>query len=156
MIFDIEKALAGHPVKLRNGRKAFITKRVTGKLNSDNYLLGYSLTKRHTPINLSWDIDGINIYYKQPFFRECITMFDIICMWDTPDIPEILHYEIEDEKQWIEKLSALAQKEPKDSPLYRERLEQITESQSYIKKLETCQKILEKPYERNKNQPFGL
>lgn len=80
--FNLEKALAGEFVKLRNGNKALITYCVPEKYkyadgSSSHYpLQGIMFDKFDNVLNTytMWRINGMHTYYEHPY--------DIISMWE--------------------------------------------------------------------------
>lgn len=79
--FDLERALAGEPVMLRNGNKAFVKFQVPEEYLDVNYpLIGYqvyednSIGHRHWTITGSWSMESDD--------RDS---FDIIGMWKEPE-----------------------------------------------------------------------
>lgn len=75
--FDLERALAGEPVKLKNGRKAYIL----GKVKDPNVkycLIGYIAGSGANTTPESWDLTGgagINFAYRD---------ICIVGMWEEP------------------------------------------------------------------------
>lgn len=82
--FNLEAALNGEPVKLRNGQKAYIKYNLLDEIKSLNVkvgmypLVGYRLEYNYIN-NTSWDVLGIAKYRAT---RE----YDIIGMWEEPKI----------------------------------------------------------------------
>ncbi|MBV7387906.1 hypothetical protein KRX11_04485 [Pasteurellaceae bacterium TAE3-ERU1] len=70
--FDLEKALAGEPVRLRNGNKAFILHKLDKA--SRDHLLGYFVDKTNGDVPCRWDLSG----------NGDIHLRDIIGMWQEP------------------------------------------------------------------------
>ncbi|WP_052119481.1 hypothetical protein [Gallibacterium genomosp. 1] len=75
--FNLEKALAGEPVILRSGDKAFIKYKIPEEYHSLYPLQGFSIDKDGAVYVLSWGTDGINDYTGE-------TDVDIIGMWEEP------------------------------------------------------------------------
>lgn len=82
--FDLDAALNGEPVMLRNGYKAYIKYNLLDEIKSLNVkigmypLVGYRLECNYIN-NTSWDVLGISKYRAT---RE----YDIIGMWEEPKI----------------------------------------------------------------------
>lgn len=76
--FDLEKALAGEPVKLENGLKAYITGKVKDEYNTKYCLVGYVVSGDVDVTLESWDITGsagLNLKYREQ---------SIAGMWEEP------------------------------------------------------------------------
>ncbi|MEH8048073.1 MULTISPECIES: hypothetical protein [Gallibacterium] len=79
--FDLYKALAGDPVKLRNGKKALVVNKVPTYIDANNPLIGYVVNKEHDKIEpITWTSEGS--FHSQSI----IDAFDIIGMWEDPRI----------------------------------------------------------------------
>ncbi|GJH43123.1 pyruvate kinase [Pasteurella canis] len=77
--FDLEKALAGEPVVLRNGYKAFIAKSIpTEHVKKEGELIGYLVEDSKFHSCATWTKDG----KYNPCFSSHI--YDIIGMWEDP------------------------------------------------------------------------
>ena len=77
--FNLEEALAGVPVKLRNGKKAYVIGRVPDGINIDYPLLGF-IENPHGELTANaacWALSG-NIYANTE------NGTDIIGMWEEP------------------------------------------------------------------------
>ena len=79
--FNLEEALSGTPVKLRNGKKAYVIGRVPDGINIDYHLLGFCFTTNPTgelTANAAcWALSG-NIYANTEHGT------DIVGMWEEP------------------------------------------------------------------------
>lgn len=77
--FNLEKALAGEPVILRNGNKAFVKFEIPNEFNSDEYckVVGFRLNDENSAVKLDWNKEGR--YYSHSEYG-----FDIIGMWQEP------------------------------------------------------------------------
>lgn len=75
--FDLDKALAGEPVVLRNGLKAYIKHNLEDyqELDFDFPLRGYLISEGYA-FERSWTIDGLS------FLAE--SEYDVIGMWEEP------------------------------------------------------------------------
>ena len=89
--FDLEKALAGEPVRLREGKKAFVIGRIPegfidsrGEENSSP-LRGFAVNNDNVIVHpsLSWDTAG-------QYLCDALSMDDIIGMWEESINPEDL------------------------------------------------------------------
>lgn len=86
--FDFKAALAGEPVKLRTGKKAYVVGKIPSNLTyPDNELLDYPLigvilNKNGclTGVEVRWTING------KVFEDGKMHDADIICMWEDPKI----------------------------------------------------------------------
>ena len=81
--FDLQEALNGAPVKLRNGNKAFITFNLSNLKDwskvTDRPLIGYSLNKSESLEDLhSWTLCGWSMGGSN--------LFDIVGMWEEPEL----------------------------------------------------------------------
>ncbi|MFC1186450.1 pyruvate kinase [Pasteurella multocida] len=77
--FDLEKALAGEPVVLRNGYKAFIAKSIpTEHVKKEGELIGYLVEDSKFHSCATWTKDG----KYNPCFSSHI--YDIIGMYEEP------------------------------------------------------------------------
>ncbi|MHB9991730.1 pyruvate kinase [Pasteurella multocida] len=77
--FDLEKALAGEPVVLRNGSKAFIAKSIpTEHVKKEGELIGYLVEDSKFHSCATWTKDG----KYNPYFSSHI--YDIIGMYEEP------------------------------------------------------------------------
>lgn len=95
--FDLEKALQGEPVMLRNGDKAFIFKNILGTPILD-FKLDYPLIGmiHNHPVTQTWSLDG-----RISSCNDCAPG-DIVGMWEEPkisieDLPKPFSPEIGDE-----------------------------------------------------------
>ena len=70
--FDLEKALSGEPVVLRNGDKAFVFKLLQNK-NLKTPLIGYHINSSGAEFGITWTINGD--------YSACTNENDIIGMW---------------------------------------------------------------------------
>ncbi|HDR0635819.1 pyruvate kinase [Pasteurella multocida] len=75
--FDLEKALAGKPVVLRNGNKAFVKFVLENPLYEDNQVVGFHIDDEGNEEGINWRKDGIHI-------PNVNSMYDIIGMWEEP------------------------------------------------------------------------
>ncbi|WP_424411178.1 pyruvate kinase [Pasteurella sp. PK-2025] len=75
--FDLEKALAGEPVVLRNGNKAFVKFVLENPLLEDDQVAGFHIDKEGKEEVTSWSKNGIHI-------PNINGMYDIIGMWEEP------------------------------------------------------------------------
>ncbi|MFK3559240.1 pyruvate kinase [Pasteurella multocida] len=73
--FDLEKALAGEPVVLRNGNKAFVKFVLENPLYEDNQVVGFHIDDEGNEEGINWRKDGIHI-------PNVNSMYDIIGMWE--------------------------------------------------------------------------
>lgn len=74
--FNLEEALAGKPVKLRNGDKAYVIKHILNPTNKNYALIGYrehANNGKEEP--LSWDVSG-------KYFHNYQQNADIVGMWE--------------------------------------------------------------------------
>ena len=83
MSFDLQEALNGAPIKLRNGNKAFITFNLSNLKDwikvTDRPLIGYSLNKSESLEDLhSWTLCGWSVGGSN--------LFDIVGMWEEPEL----------------------------------------------------------------------
>ena len=81
--FDLQEALNGAPIKLRNGNKAFITFNLSNLKDwskvTDRPLIGYSLNKSESLEDLhSWTLCGWSMGGSN--------LFDIVGMWEEPEL----------------------------------------------------------------------
>lgn len=74
--FDLEQALAGEPVVLRDGSKAFV-RHLEEDLTVDAHhqLTGYHLTKRAGNKLTTWCLDGSYARQKEPCSRDIVGMY---------------------------------------------------------------------------------
>ncbi|MBE2898120.1 hypothetical protein KRX11_10230 [Pasteurellaceae bacterium TAE3-ERU1] len=77
--FDLEKALAGEPVKLHGGHKAFILGVIPDTYKCDYKLLGYFIDESGSVWNGSWNEQG---ELRNSFMKE---KFNIVGMWEEPN-----------------------------------------------------------------------
>lgn len=77
--FDLEKALAGEPVVLRNGLKAYIKHNLEDyqELDFDFPLRGYLISEGYA-FERSWTIDGLSFLVE--------SKYDVIGMWEEPKL----------------------------------------------------------------------
>ncbi|WND46626.1 pyruvate kinase [Pasteurella multocida] len=75
--FDLEKALAGEPVVLRNGNKAFVKFVLENPLYEDNQVVGFYIDDEGNEESINWRKDGIHI-------PNVNSMYDIIGMYKEP------------------------------------------------------------------------
>ncbi|WP_066421717.1 hypothetical protein [Gallibacterium salpingitidis] len=75
--FDLEKALAGEPIKLQDGYKAYIVHKLE---NNEIILLGYYIDDDGMKIPAWWNDDGS---YEDKFEDN----LDIIGMWEDHELP---------------------------------------------------------------------
>lgn len=75
--FDLEKALAGEPVVLRDGSKAFVKFEVPKELRENNFadIVGFRIRGNEFIVK-EWDIDGVA--------RSSCGYEDIVGMWEEP------------------------------------------------------------------------
>lgn len=74
--FNLEKALAGEPVKLRNGYKAFVLKKLDNPVYGNPILIGYYINKFQRENTIDWSVSG-------SYFEDCEEdMLDIVGMWE--------------------------------------------------------------------------
>lgn len=86
--FDLKAALAGEPVRLRQGSKAYVVGKIPSNLTyPDNELLDYPLigvilnkNGHLTGVEVRWTING------KVFEDGKMHDADIICMWEEPKI----------------------------------------------------------------------
>ncbi|MDG6310815.1 hypothetical protein P9Z71_11455 [Glaesserella parasuis] len=84
--FNLDKALEGHPVKLRNGLKAYVKYCLPPDFNGIYPVQGYIIKPGHTP---NMEIQRWNLKGKYWTTDSCEELFpyDIISMWEE-DEPE--------------------------------------------------------------------
>ncbi|HED4408815.1 TPA: pyruvate kinase, partial [Pasteurella multocida] len=75
--FNLEKALAGEPVVLRNGNKAFVKFVLENPLLEDDQIVGFYIDSEGKEELTSWGKDGIHI-------PNIISIYDIIGMYEEP------------------------------------------------------------------------
>ncbi|CAM3864151.1 hypothetical protein [Avibacterium endocarditidis] len=75
--FDLEKALAGEPVKLCDGRKAYIQGTVPKGYDSDYELVGYAIKTDGRAVASCWTLQGRHD-------KRWKTSMDIVGMWEEP------------------------------------------------------------------------
>ncbi|MFA9499919.1 hypothetical protein ACERCG_05745 [Mannheimia sp. E30BD] len=83
--FDLEKALAGEPVKLRDGSKAYVRYDIADQLSSyESYsrLFGFVVKNNKYDCECSWSIEG-KYFYGFDYDE------DIIGMWEESKQPRI-------------------------------------------------------------------
>ncbi|HDR1345426.1 TPA: pyruvate kinase [Pasteurella multocida] len=75
--FDLEKALAGKPVVLRDGSKAFVKFEVPKELRENNFadIVGFRIRGNEFIVK-EWDVDGVT--------RSSCGYEDIVGMWEEP------------------------------------------------------------------------
>lgn len=86
--FDLNEALAGKPVRLRDGEKAIITHCIPEHLKYNNGesveqpIIGYILTHDNKLITTGsfWNLDGTYLQGNQK------STFDIVGMWEEPKL----------------------------------------------------------------------
>jgi|GEM_PF-2023385 len=97
--FDLEKALAGEPVKLKNGLKAYVIKKLDSPEIGMHELIGFYETERKRQQSVSWFYDG----------TRCDD-FAITGMWEEPkryingiEVPKSLTMKtcVNGEKYWF-------------------------------------------------------
>lgn len=76
--FNLEEALAGEPVVLRNGMKAFIKFKLP-KTSSNIPYIGYYINNNSNCVEIAWDAYGM---CEPVTNRE--TLLDVIGMWEEP------------------------------------------------------------------------
>ncbi|MFC0912713.1 pyruvate kinase [Pasteurella multocida] len=75
--FDLEKALAGEPVVLRNGNKAFVKFALENPLLEDDQVVGFYINSEGKEEVTSWRNNGAHI-------PNVDSIYDIIGMWKEP------------------------------------------------------------------------
>ncbi|HDR1061682.1 pyruvate kinase [Pasteurella multocida] len=75
--FDLEKALAGEPVVLRNGSKAFVKFVIEKPMYIDSKLVGYFIDEQGRGGEVAWIEDGRQDRHED-------SDFDIVGMWEEP------------------------------------------------------------------------
>ncbi|MDY0572176.1 pyruvate kinase [Pasteurella multocida] len=75
--FDLEKALAGEPVALRNGDKAFVKFVLENPLFEDDQVVGFHIDSEGKEEVTSWGNNGVHIPNTN-------SIYDIIGMWEEP------------------------------------------------------------------------
>ncbi|MDY0669214.1 pyruvate kinase [Pasteurella multocida] len=75
--FDLEKALAGEPVVLRNGDKAFVKFVLENPLFEDDQVMGFHIDSEGKEEVTSWGNNGVHIPNTN-------SIYDIIGMWEEP------------------------------------------------------------------------
>ncbi|ATF73942.1 pyruvate kinase [Pasteurella multocida] len=75
--FDLEKALAGEPVVLRNGDKAFVKFVLENPLFEDDQVVGFHIDSEGKEEVTSWGNNGVHIPNTN-------SIYDIIGMWEEP------------------------------------------------------------------------
>ncbi|NNI03074.1 pyruvate kinase [Pasteurella multocida] len=75
--FDLEKALAGEPVVLRNGDKAFVKFVLENPLFEDEQVVGFHIDSEGKEEVTSWGNNGVHIPNTN-------SIYDIIGMWEEP------------------------------------------------------------------------
>lgn len=73
--FDLEAALAGEPVVLSNGLKAYVLHRLHRTSSASIELIGYSIGMNDDQTQEAWDIAGSSEYGCD---------WDIVGMWEDP------------------------------------------------------------------------
>lgn len=101
--FDLEKALAGEPVKLRDGRKAFVKATIKQPKGLEHYtIIGHALNGIHEEF-LHWATNGNCI-------SDDMSDDDIVGMWEEPkryingiEVPKSLTMKtcVNGEKYWF-------------------------------------------------------
>ncbi|HDZ6727040.1 TPA: pyruvate kinase, partial [Mannheimia haemolytica] len=80
--FDLNKALAGEPVKLRNNDKAFVKYLISDDYirdNKDHQVQGYTVDEENVFLSeVSWAVSGSH------FNDGTIAQYDIVGMWEEP------------------------------------------------------------------------
>lgn len=82
--FNLDAALNGEPVMLKNGQKAVIKFNILDDVenlapsDSDYPLFGYRLNEGHV-YTLSWDLSGKSIHWA-------VSEYNIVGMWEEPKI----------------------------------------------------------------------
>ncbi|MDW0618579.1 pyruvate kinase [Mannheimia haemolytica] len=80
--FDLNKALAGEPVKLRNNDKAFVKYLISDDYirdNKDHQVQGYTVDEENVFLSeVSWTVSGSH------FNDGTIAQYDIVGMWEEP------------------------------------------------------------------------
>ncbi|AHG83049.1 Pyruvate kinase [Bibersteinia trehalosi USDA-ARS-USMARC-189] len=80
--FDLEKALQGEPVKLRNNDKAFVKYLISDDYirdNKDHQVQGYIVDEENVFLSeVSWTVSGSH------FNDGTIAQYDIVGMWEEP------------------------------------------------------------------------
>ena len=81
--FDLDKALAGEPVVLRNGLKAYIKHNLEDyqELDFDFPLRGYLISEGYA-FERSWTIDGLSFLAESEY--DVIGMWEELGMWEEP------------------------------------------------------------------------
>lgn len=78
--FNLERALQGEPVKLRNGHKAFVKFQVPAEYSDVNYpLIGYQIYNDNSIGHRHWTITG-----SCNMENDSQANFDIVGMWSEP------------------------------------------------------------------------
>ncbi|HDR1135975.1 pyruvate kinase [Pasteurella multocida] len=75
--FDLEKSLAGEPVVLRNGDKAFVKFVLENPLFEDDQVVGFHIDSEGKEEVTSWGNNGVHIPNTN-------SIYDIIGMWEEP------------------------------------------------------------------------
>ncbi|HDR1512144.1 TPA: pyruvate kinase [Pasteurella multocida] len=75
--FDLEKALAGEPVVLRNGDKAFVKFVLENPLFENDQVVGFHIDSEGKEEVTSWGNNGVHIPNTN-------SIYDIIGMWEEP------------------------------------------------------------------------
>lgn len=76
--FNLQAALAGEPVVLRSGDKAYVLKHILNPTNKDYALIGYrEYANNGKEEPLSWDVSG-------KYFHKYQQNADIVGMWEAP------------------------------------------------------------------------
>ena len=72
--FDLQQALSGKPVLLRNGNKAYILKNLNSAKVNEYTLIGYYVLENGLEIGVSWSAAG-------KYLTDSGSSYDIIGMW---------------------------------------------------------------------------
>ncbi|HEH9767312.1 TPA: pyruvate kinase, partial [Pasteurella multocida] len=84
--FDLEKALAGEPVVLRNGSKGYVTADYSKFFPFNTFLYQgvFQIGKSKTQFERnSWTIDGSS-FFEHNKYPHLENPFDIVGMWEEP------------------------------------------------------------------------
>ncbi|KGQ62532.1 hypothetical protein [Gallibacterium anatis] len=80
--FDLEKALAGEPVKLKNGLKAYVIKKLDSPEIGMHELIGFYETEHKRQRSGSWFYDGTRCDDFAITGMWEVTETKIFCKWD--------------------------------------------------------------------------
>lgn len=75
--FNLEQALAGEPVRLRDGTKAYVKYVMPEEYKGDYPLRGIFID-RHSDVNIT------EVMWTKDSFISAINLFDIVGMWEEP------------------------------------------------------------------------